>query len=309
MKENKNRIAFAVKHLSPSQIKKYRDCPFKYAADKLLHVPEKNPLTRELSVLEQGSSVHKLFKELLTKYPNLQLNSDQKKELILSVLPPDKHFIHKKQKLLTQQYLKQKLDEFLEYEQEQKQDFPTLKPVALEKELECFWDQSIGELRASGDYIFKACVDRIDQDQKTKDYVVRDYKARSSDFPHIKKWLEEGREDLQLILYAQALQKGLIDREDPDKLFGEVFALFYSAYNEKFKAKGFVEKDHFCSDMIKEGVGYKQEAEILQQAMTQTNLSVKNLIGKMEEGDFEPQPQKKDLCPNCNYKKWCRFYV
>ena len=308
-KKNKSRISFSIKHLSPSQIKKYRDCPFKYAADKLLHVPEKNPLERELSALEQGSSVHRLFKEVLTQYPDLQLNSQQKDQLILSVLPPDKHFIHKKQKLLTQQYLKQKLNEFLNFEQEQKQDCPSLKPIALEKELECFWDQKRGELSDAGDYTFKAYVDRIDQDQKTKDYVVRDYKARLTGLTHIKSWLKEGQEDLQLILYAQALQKGLMDTEKPDKLFKNVFALFYSAYNEEFKAKGFVEKEHACSDVIKEGRGYKQEAEILQQAITQTNLSVQKIVGKMEEGDFEPQPQKEQLCPNCNYKKWCRLYV
>ena len=288
------------KSLSPSQIKKYRECPFKYAGEKLFYAPEKSPLERELSALEKGTSVHKLFKEVLSRHPDLKLNEEQKDRLVLEALPPDKHFSHKKQKQLTQKYLKQKLNEFLKKEQ----GMPPLKPIALEKELICFWNQKKGELSSKGDYAFTAYVDRIDQDQKTKNYVIRDYKT-SDESPHIKTWLKEGKEDLQLIFYAQALEKGLISDCPP----GKVSALFYSAYNKKFKAKGFVENKEPFSSLITEGRGFKQEPELLQLAIVKTNQSAQKIVSEMEKGNFQPKPQKEDLCKKCYYNKWCRFYV
>ncbi len=303
--KNRDKAFFHKKaiELSPNSLNEYRECPFKYAARKLFFVQESAVVERELSPLSKGSTAHHLLESCLNQYPDLSLSQEQKEELIQSVLPKEEELVHEKQDSIVNKSLKDLLKLFLEKEKENQKQFPFLKPKAFETMAEVYWNQKTGELGSKGDYVFKCRVDRIDQDQKTGAYAVRDYKSRGDCFTHIPNWLKEDEEELQLTFYAQLLEKGLIK----DLPVGKVSALFYSFYNQDFSAKGFVEKSSSLENLIgKKTRSPKQEKTVLEQAILNSNQKTKALVRLMEKGQFLPNPRTNQICKTCSYQAWCR---
>ncbi|MDE0092705.1 MAG: PD-(D/E)XK nuclease family protein, partial [Oligoflexia bacterium] len=287
-------------HLSANSIKTYRECPFKYAGKNLFFVPEKQDVQREISPLYKGNLAHKLFEKVLREYPDLDMTEEQVDQLIEDIQIKPEHLIHKKQWILVKEYLKRILKEFLIKEKKQREKFPRLKPVAFEAKLQSFWDQQRGELSHQGDYVFKGSLDRVDQDEKTKKYVLRDYKAGVNDFTHISAWLRN--EELQLTFYAQALEKGLVENLSSGKLS----ALFYSAYNEQFSSRGFEEKDSDLSGIMGASKGHRKEKDFLYQAINLSNRFTQKKVEQMKKGYFSPDPIEPKNCRKCFYRVWCR---
>ena len=287
-------------HLSANSIKTYRECPFKYAGKNLFFVPEKQAVQKEISPLYKGNLVHELFEKVLKGYPDLDLTEEQIKPLIDSIPFKPEKLIHKKQWLLMKDYLNSILKEFLLKEKEQRAKFPYLKPVAFEAKLQAFWDQKKGELSHQGDYVFKGYLDRVDQDEKTKQYVLRDYKASSNSLKHVSSWIKE--EELQLTFYAQALEKGLVENLSSGKLS----VLFYSVYNEEFIAKGFEEKDSDFLGVMGKTARHRKEKDFLYKAIAFSNRFIQKKVEQMEKGDFPPKPVDSIICKKCFYKTWCR---
>lgn len=303
--QNKEQSFFHKKtmELSPSRLRSYTDCPFKYAAEKLFFVREEAPVEREFSALSKGSVVHKLFENLLKKHPDLCPDQQQIEEIIEEVKPENEKLIYEKQWLLIKGYLKDLLNSFLEKEKKDRNRFPLCKPQAFEAEVSCYWNQKRGELASNGEYPFKARIDRIDRDEATDTCIIRDYKASKGNLTHISSWIKEGKEELQLTFYAQALQKGLIHNLPSSR----VSALFYSIYNDDFSTRGFVEKNSSLETLMGEGLkGHKKERDVLYQAIGKSNKRVQSLVQLMEEGKFSPKPAKKEICKKCFYRTWCR---
>ena len=288
--------------LSVSRLKKYYDCPFKYAADKIFYVKEKQSLKQELSPLIKGVAAHKLFNSLLEKHPDLNISEKQKEDLIEELIPAEDIFIFKKEQvILLKIYLKKLIDDFLLKEKQERAKHPSIKALAFEANLKAFWNQKKGELSSKGEYLFKGSIDRIDRDEKQKSYLIRDYKASLNHLTHVSSWIK--KYEIQLIFYAQALEKGLVENLAPS----EVSALFYSAYNEDFKAKAFIEKESKLDDLI-EGrkSSYMKPREELTAVTEALNKKTQELVAKIERGEFSPQPRDKSLCQSCSYRNWCR---
>ena len=300
--ENKPRDFFHKQSLklSPHSLKTYNDCPFKYAAKKLFFIPERDIVEREFSNLAKGSLVHKLLELFLKEYPNLLANEEQKNQIIQSLKPLKEKLIHKKQWLIVEDYLKERLESFIQKEKESRGFFPSLKPMGFEIECSSYWDQKKGALSWQGDYPFSGWIDRVDKDSETGTYVIRDYKPKSSGLSHIS--LKEGQEEFQLIFYAQALEQGLIKNWPP----GRVSALFYSFYSENFLAKGFAEKKSLFENILGERSRGKKERELLEKAILNSNKKAQSIVADMEKGRFSPQPKTKKLCETCPCRTWCR---
>ena len=304
--QNKSQLFFHKEkiRLSPNRIKMYMECPFKYSAEKLFFIKETNPTEREISPLLKGTIVHSLFENILKNHPNLYPKQEQIEEMIEEMKPKNEKLIHKKQWTLTKDELKKLLNLFLEKERKHKNQFPLFKPKALEVEYSTYWNQKKGELSPDGDYLFTARIDRIDKDESTNNYTIRDYKTANKALTHISNWVKENKEELQLTFYAQALQKGLIKNVQA----GSVSALFYSIYNDDFSAKGFVEKNSPLEGLLgKKLKGHNKEKRFLSQAINKSNERVQSLVQLMKEGEFTPKPKKKEICKKCFFRTWCRI--
>ena len=299
-----NRVFFHVEKnsLSASRLQTYNNCPFKYAGEKLFYVKERKPVDWELSALAKGISVHKLFQLVLEQYPNLDLDDKQMEDLIQQSLPDKEEFIYKQQIVLMKEHLKQLLEQFLLKERQQREDYPSVNPIAFEAELKACWNQKEGQLSSQGDYLFKGKIDRIDRDEASKTYVIRDYKASKADLTHISSWIKKN-DLLQLVFYAQALKKGLVS-ELPS---GSVSVLFYSIYNEDFLEKGFVEKEGHLQNFLGDKTSrHKKPQEFLMEVIDKINQKTQQIVSEIEQGNFFPQPKHEKLCATCFYKKWCR---
>ena len=310
--KNKAQSFFPLKkmHLSANSIKTYTDCPFKYAGEKIFFVSREQSIEREASPLLKGKLVHSLFEKALTEHPQLDITEEQINQLIDKLPINAEKLIHKKQLTLIKEYLKRILQEFLIKEKEQRKKFPQLKPVALEAEVRGFWDQKVGSLSKEGDYVFKGYLDRVDQDQNTKKYVLRDYKASSTGLTNISSWLKN--EELQLIFYAQALEKGLVEKSSEQKKIvkklpaGELSAVFFSIYGDQFKTKGFEEKASSVSGLMGEGRAHQKEKALLAETIKSNNRFTQKKVKQMEEGKFLPNPKDFKECKKCPYQNWCR---
>ncbi len=303
--QNKDRAFFhkAEIQLSPHRLRVYRDCPFKYAAEKLFFAQEETLADREAPALFKGLAVHRLFESCLKKYPDLSLDSEDIEQLIAEVLPAKEQLVYEKQRLLIQEELRDLLSSFLGRERADRERFPHLNPRGFEEEISAYWNQDKGELDSSGDYVFNARIDRIDWDTASQSYAIRDYKASSAGIAHISSWIKNDQEDLQLTFYAQALQKGLVKGLPP----GDVSALFYSIYRKDFSAKGFAKKAGPLADLMGEGIrGHKHSEDVLSQAISAGNKRTQDLARGIRDGRFSPQPRNKDICKTCLYRTWCR---
>ena len=292
-----------LKSLSVSQIKTYGDCPFKYAAKNIFLIPEDRAIEQEISPLIKGGTVHELFRNILERNPDLNLTEKQKEELIEELIPKEEHFIFKEEQILfLKQYLKELIEQFLIKEKEQKEKHSSIKAVAFEAPLQAFWNQKEGKLSTQGDYLFKGTIDRVDWDAEQNSYIVRDYKASLNQLTHISSWLKN--DDIQLLFYAQALREGLVENLKAS----EVSTLFYSAYNDEFKTRGFVDKESGRSEFLgKKPSSYSRKPkEELEEAIKMSNQEVQKKISLMEQGVFSPNPKKQDLCEKCEYKNFCR---
>lgn len=299
LKENPNFFCSGKVSLSPSRLKTYSDCPFKYAGAKLFYVEEKKSVDYELSALARGLSAHKLFQLVLERYPDLNLDKKQIEDLIEKSLPGQENFIYEKQIILSKEYFIQLLEEFLEKEKQDRKDYPLIQPVAFEAELKAFWNQKQGQLSSQGDYLFRGKIDRIDRYKEG--YMIRDYKASGSSLTHVEKWVT--KDEFQLLFYAQALKNGLV----LDLPAGAVSALFYSIYNEDFTAKGFVEEGGGLQNFMGKRKGRHRKTEnYLEEQIDQANKKTQEIAQKMEAGSFAPNPKNRKLCETCFYKKWCR---
>ena len=289
--------------LSPQTLKTYAECPFKYAADKLFLVRSRPSSDRELSPLSKGGSAHRLLESVLRdRVGDWDLSEDQIDGIIKGALPDEREMICKEQAEVAVEELKSLFLRFKEKEQNLSSKYPFLEPLALESEVSAFWDPEKG-ISSEGKYPFKARIDRIDRDKIAKTYVVRDYKSSNAGLNHISSWLEEGKEDLQLAFYAQAVEKGLIE----DLPAGQVSALFYSCYREDFSAKGFEDKDSAVTGVMGDKLrANKQSRKSLLQAIEQSHKKTRELVGLMERGYFSPKPKELSLCARCPHKHWCR---
>jgi len=300
LKESPNFFSSGKISLSPSRLKTYSDCPFKYAGAKLFYVEEKKSVDYELSVLVKGSSVHKLFQLVLERHPDLNLDKKQIEDLIEQSLPGPENFIYEKQVILSKEYLSRLLEEFLEKEKQDRKDYPLIQPVGFEVKLKAFWNQKQGRLSSQGDYLFRGKIDRIDR-YGDGVYMIRDYKASGYSLTHIESWAT--KDDFQLLFYAQALKKGLV----LDYPAGAVTALFYSIYNADFSAKGFVEEGGGLEEFMGKRKGrHRKTEDYLAEQIDQANKKTQEIVQKIEEGSFAPNPKDKKLCDACFYKKWCR---
>lgn len=305
-KETKQIVRAKHIKLSPNRLKLYTSCPFQYSAEKLFCARDENLIDQELSSLNLGSLAHKMFEDFLNQYPDLLASSQQINDLVQKVMDQEflskSQLIYEEQKELIADDLRELLNLFIQKETEERKNFPNLKLKACELKCDAYWDQDKGELSSKGKYKFEGYVDRIDQDESSGDYIIRDYKSSNYKLTNILTWLKDKNKELQLTFYAQFFQKGLLKKFPA----GSVSALFYSIYNKDFEKKGFTDKSSGTAELMSKGSRAQQEQDVLNQAIEKSNVLAQTVIQKMEKGEFSPQPEDRKICENCSYQNWCR---
>ena len=292
----------SLRHISPSSLSEYAECGFKYSAGRVFHLKKDPTADWELSAMSAGSLQHQFLEKLLSQFPSLTVNEGEMKKLIQEILEQtdgESNFLNAKQIELTADTLKSLGNGFLKKEKERRDRFPHLKPQKGEIDFECFWNEEKGELDREGELIFKGRLDRVDFDEVNSRYVIWDYKKSLSNKTHFTKWPDKN--DFQLGLYAQALEKGLI----PDLPPFPVEAVAYYGLRD-FDYKGYVNKDGPYKDLFGKRSGAVKSREEFEAYQVELNKTVSRLVSGMKAGKFPPEPAKKSSCETCHWRKWCR---
>ncbi len=285
---------------SNSRLKEFGACPFKYAAKYLFYVDDLNVIDREISPLDMGSLVHKLFKQILLE-ESLDVSEERVKEIIEGIKPSEEIIINEKYWEIIKNFFKKIVFEFLDNERNKREDIGGVKPIELEKKFKAYWNKKTSELDAKGDYPFTGIIDRIDYNEDDNSYLLIDYKASVNSLRHIKSWISDSKDDFQLLLYAQALEKGLVEGVNSSKVSG----LFYYGYKD-FSYKGYVEKESSSVYSFFKRSQIKFSRKVLNDSFKESNSKIKNYISSIEKGKFFPFPRDTSVCESCSWRKWCR---
>jgi ATP-dependent helicase/nuclease subunit B len=288
--------------LSASQLEKYAQCPFQFAAEKLFGLSDLPDVDLDLDVMTKGSFVHKLFQELTTEPMRFDWSDDELRAIVRNLPESTKSPIGDPELWAKQEGTFLKLARrFLANEKELREKFPNTETRGRELPIEIYWSEEHGKFQSQseGGILFRGFVDRVDVSKQSGKAIVVDYKSSDSSYPSYSTW--QKHKIYQLALYSMALESGLTMLE-----IDEVIAAFYYSAKTMNRQKGF---------RLKEEVGDLYEAksnrsELSREQKVKLFEEIRNeiseMILQMKQGQMNPQPLKEETCNKCSWSQQCR---
>ncbi len=290
--------------LSPSSLKSYVECPFKFFAEKGLKLADPELVDLDLDPRTQGSIQHQLLEKLITEPFNAEERREKLPEIIEDIIKQESdHFYSEKTAQLTKQFLYQLGLRFLEKESVYRKQFPKFFTMACEA-----WYRR--DLEVDGNKIkFRGKIDRIDLSTDHSSAIVIDYKNDLSQYRNANSWMQNL--EFQMPSYVSSLEGGFVSTtvgegksSKPLPATPVVAAHYYGL--KDFKRKG------FTLDSVDPGVVVTPTSN-----STITSEEKEKLIQELEEvlinssrkiltGDFSAIPHPKTDCNKCAWRHICR---
>ena len=286
-------------HFSGTALKKYAECPFAYAVEYIFNFRHFEGMDRELSPLDAGKLMHSLLEKLFIGKDFLSWKEKEIDSLIESLKPKKIKFIHDSQWTVVKKTLKKTALQILEEEVKIFKTFPDLKVLGQEQEVTCYWNLELKDFAPEGDILFKGRIDRLDYEPSTQSYFIRDYKNSVDQINHINRWTD--KKEMQLLLYALILEKGLIKGLPK----GKARVLDYYSYRD-LNHKGYVEKGSPFEGIFGTRWQGQRDRKVLEDAFQWLKTEVHNILNSIEKGEFAPEPSNKQICERCSWRTWCR---
>ncbi|MES2767985.1 MAG: PD-(D/E)XK nuclease family protein [Bdellovibrionota bacterium] len=289
--------------VSASQIEDYLKCPFINASKKILSLNDLPDLDLDIDYQTRGRLLHGVAELIYKNHSDLNVDNstvaqyfDQVRLEIGTPIFDENVWAGQKKK-----YMKM-IDNFLVFEREWKNKFPEIKEQYQEKDFEIHIDIATGNIskEATADSVLlRGRIDRIDIDQREQICVVIDYKFDSSGKSNHNRWIDEN--ELQLVLYAMAIEKGALNK----KL--DVIGAVYYGFKKIDREKGFLilEADGFMftvNSRKAHKISHDKKLELYGKAQE----IIKNTLGGMKAGEYNPNPSDVSLCKTCNWRNLCR---
>lgn len=293
-----------LRRLSASALEEYIKCPFKFAASRLFGLSDLPTLDLDVDHMTKGSLMHALFESLLCDDSKLNFSDDEISHVIEKCRESERVKIADERlwRSLKSKY-HQLARRFLDFEKEWRRKFPQTQTVGREQVVNGFLLLS-GELVAEcpeqeESVPFKGFIDRVDTFEGKRAAVI-DYKSSKGQLRQHASWVKQGQ--LQLALYAQALEKGLTDLPAM-----EVSSAIYYIAKGCQRNIGFQMKEH-SGELYEVGGnrGSSIDQEQKQRLFAEVNAVVRETLEKVLRGEFSPQPQKSEYCDSCRWRTLCR---
>ncbi len=283
------------KSVRVSSFEDYLKCPFLYYARHVLNLAQEDELGLDPDGRARGNILHRVLERYLadelTGERVADLEAAKKK---IGILVDDEAtrknlsgmFRHEPLITKAKALIRRRAEKWLEWEFENREKHPTLRPYAVEKAI---------ELELAGVLKLRGKADRVDSDGKHS--VVIDYKSGGA--PLIGRELQEGL-GAQLLMYARAieLEHGL-----------EPGAAFYLTVGSKVEGKsGVFLKKHqkvlHTTNARNSGLFDGEFATLFEQVSENWTRAARQL----RAGDYAARPSrpKKD-CPTCTFQPVCGF--
>ncbi|MFH1873685.1 MAG: PD-(D/E)XK nuclease family protein [Pseudomonadota bacterium] len=296
---------FISEPLSPSQIEKYAQCPFRFYLEKVLKLKPDQEITPEIQAKDLGSIIHAALERF---YSN---NLDLFKTIIadsgkLNLLKPTlakivDDLFHKYQDLIAYSAAGlrdlEKKKVYLLAEQVIKMEIELCRLLAspvLPLKSEWNFDLKL-DITQQEPALIQGRIDRIDTTADNKCFLVLDYKSgkTSSVLNSIKQGLH-----FQLPMYVQAVRSLLL----PDSV--PLGAMLVSVKTAE-KKHGFLKKQfqhiHYDVGRARSLLDDEQWEDLIENSLK----AAATLIEKIRDADFRVKPNN---CPTyCDYENICRY--
>ncbi len=309
--------------LSVSVLQDFVKCPFIFSARKVYGLRSEPEWDIDLDYMSRGNLIHKLFPKLLEK-----INEELCDEDILKLIEESRKAIKLPIKCRSiwdcqrKRYLSISKN-FIAFERAWREEYKGLVTEKDEVCVEGYIDSKTGEFsktQKEGAVPFKGWIDRVDKNNG-RECVVIDYKFSKSGRHHHGSWKKN--DELQLILYAMALEAGLADTDarsilgavyffvNPLKrdtgllMKGESGDLFPDIkYKEEFYKS--LKENIGCIDVSINGKGEYIDDKKLVDLYSVFKSYLVDVIHRINERDFTPKPKKTEDCEKCHWRGICR---
>lgn len=297
-------------NLSASQLERYLECPFVFAAQKVFRLQDHPELDLDEDPRSKGTFAHALF-ETLT-YPVFRAElTDEELDQVLEDLRVSQKMTLADPRLwgsMKKRYLRL-ARRFLDFEVKWRKEFPQTETVGAEQGFEFYFDPHNGSVHREalpGTLKFTGKIDRIDRfrggghSHGGEKYVVIDYKSSHGMLKNHTGWFEN--QELQLLFYMWALEKELVA-----DVKGEVIGAFYYSFKDFRREKGFQIEEHAGSLFHPAGKkGVKATPENKLELFATFEGLLMEIVQKIHGGQLEPRPSNTKTCRTCGWSLLCR---
>jgi ATP-dependent helicase/nuclease subunit B len=287
--------------LSASSLESYKQCPFKFAAQRRLRLRDDPALDLDLDRRTRGRLLHALAEKLVTEPMRWEWSDDELLQLIETVRSTEDVRMGEERlwPVVQRQHL-QLARQFLAFEQSWREKHPATKTVGTELKFDCYWDveksvptAEVTNIKLSGR------IDRLDQDPEGR-YALIDYKASSGSLRNWKSWLDNF--DIQMALYSLLIEQGVAG-----VAAGPVVAANYFVIKEGTRHKGF----HLQEDSPQLYSMEPKPRNLLnekdkQQLFNDLCQSLNEVVAAIAQGEFNPKPVDPRECNSCSWSQLCR---
>ncbi len=293
-----------VETLSPSGIEDYLNCPFIFAAKRLMGLSDVAELDLEVDASRRGSLMHKLF-EILTKEPmRFDLSEEELGNVVESAREQSR--LELADLRLWPPLKARHVDlarRFLAFEKENRTKFPETKTIGREVDIAGYIRPSTGELLANpepGAMKFVGRIDRIDSDRRGN-LAIFDYKSTASTATQFGSWCKNNK--IQLLLYAIAVEKGLTSFKPQSVQSAMYYVSRPLSCDSGFKVE---DADQGLFDVTDRRKRNRLTEDSKLALYKEGETLVKRAIDGISEGRFEPSPRDRNDCPTCLWSAVCR---
>ena len=284
--------------LSASSLQDYQDCPFKYAASRLMGLADIIALDLDLDVTQEGKLLHGIVEILKQNGADSLTALDVIEQARISNQIPLPHpNIWKGQEAILIRFI----ERFKKAEAHWKAQRPWVETIACELEYRVFLGEDgvfTQDRRSDSDLVMSGRIDRIDGDREGQ-YFVIDYKRSGNGLTNWDSWLKN--RSFQLLTYAAILESGVL----PDLKAGRVLGAHFYNLRDLERKKGFqLEPD---SSRLFESQKYLAiTSEEKSGLFTEFREILKQTYQDLRLGRFPPQPENPEECKSCHWRTLCR---
>lgn len=296
--------------LSSSSVQKYGDCPFMFAAEKVLGLVDPPLVDMDMDRRQMGQLQHDFLEQLTREPIRWQRTPEELGEILENLAIESKDPIRTRQPSLWRAQKTKWIAlglRFLSTEEKWFQKFPNSRILAREHEFRFVYDPQSqvwrpGERTQDSDVQFTGRLDRVDgyfEGDQLKSLVLYDYKASLQSKHSFSQWSKDN--EIQLGFYSWAMNQGLMEADWAGKVVG---AIYYNLKNLT-REKGYW-LDEAVGTIATRSLPKNFARPALEEYWTGLQLNVEERIRSIQQGRFSPQPLKLENCDRCKWKGLCR---
>lgn len=277
--------------LSASSIESYRECPFIFAAQKVLRLKDLPLFDLDVDRRTRGQLAHGVLDKISVE-PRRFDWSDQELQVIINDLREPLGLLQMDEFIwngLRERHVAM-AKRYLAFENEWRKIFPETKIVGREKSFDFLWNN---ENRITGK------IDRIDSDSSGRMAVI-DYKVSPGEYKHFNGWIDKNQ--IQLALYMLAVEGGHVQELPASEVIG---AFYYILKNMNRDGGLKVEEASgtlFTMDRKKNRISLEGKKKLLSDVTVLITETIQNLV----KGEFAPKPLDLESCDTCHWRNLCR---